>query len=242
MEKVINPANLDYFAYVSMDVCRTPVRGVVISFPGLNGVDTFPDGTDEARYFGEKHILFIYPFSNPWAWMNHQTREFADALVETVYEKYQLGDIPLVSAGGSMGGLGAIVYMAYAKKVPVACVANCPVCDLLDLYYSHPNLPSSIYSAFYYEEGSLQDAMKSSSPLHLVGKLPHVPYAVYHCGDDQAVDIERNSAAFVAAMEKEGYDILFVRDEGRPHCDLSPEVLQAYNDSIEAAVCQASAL
>ena len=63
------------------------------------------------------------------------------------------------------------VYTRYAAVTPVACVANCPVCDLPYHYTERPDLPRTLYSAFGDSDSeTLGDAMKKASPYHLALK------------------------------------------------------------------------
>ena len=90
--------------------------------------------------------------------------------------------LPTVAMGGSMGGLCALVYTRYARNTPVACVVNCPVCDLPFHYTERPDLPRTLYSAFM-EDGAdtLEEALRAHSPLHLAAELPDIPYTLFNC-------------------------------------------------------------
>jgi hypothetical protein len=88
-----------------------------------------------------------------------------------------------------------------------------------------------LYSAFYGYEGTLDDALKSCSPLHLVGKLPKIKYTIFHCDNDKAVSLEKHSVPFVEAM-KDSYDVDLTVVHGRGHCDLSAEAHLEYKKTI----------
>ena len=135
-----------------------------------------------------------------------------------------------------MGGLSALVYTAYAKITPVACVANCPVCDLPYHYTERDDLPRTLYSAFSTYEGSMDEALRSASPLHLVEKMPDIPYVIYHCTADKAVNIEKHSTAFVDAMKMANKNVEFIKVEDRGHCDLSAEAALAHFNSLCAPI------
>ena len=68
-----------------------------------------------------------------------------DTTVKSILPQFE--NIPVVSTGGSMGGQSALVYCAYSKRTPVACVANCPVCDTVFHFTERPDLPRTLYSA-----------------------------------------------------------------------------------------------
>ena len=148
---------------------------------------------------------------------------------------FNLCDKVLIT-GGSMGGLSALVYCAYAKITPCACVTNCPVCDLVYHYTERPDLPRTLYSAFGDYEGTMEDALKSCSPLHLAEKLPHIPYTVFHCEADKSVNLEKHSLRFVEAMEAAQQRIVLRKIPFRGHCDLSAEGRVAYMQAILSSI------
>ena len=164
MEKIITYETLRNFAYVNDGICGRPIRGIVLFF-GLNGRDMYSDDTPDGQYFARLGILYVVPYNNPWAWMNRQAVSYTDEILDVLFAQYDLpGDLPVVSTGGSMGGLSALVYTKYARRTPVACVANCPVCDLPYHFTERPDLPRTLYSAFWNYEGTLDEALRLSAP------------------------------------------------------------------------------
>ena len=129
-----------------------------------------------------------------------------------------------------MGGLACIVYTMYAKHTPVGCVANCPVCDLPYHYTERVDLPRTLYSAFYSYDCTMDEALKSCSPLHLASALPKkTEYTVFHCEKDTAVNIGMHSDRFVAELSKYRHvDYFTVPDKG--HCDLGEENTQRFRE------------
>ena len=164
MNKLITYGNLHDFTYSNDKSCKTTIKGIVISFSGLGDADMYFEDTDEGKFYAEKGILYVIPYNNPWAWMNKQTVNYTDEIIDVLVAKYHLrDDIPIVLTGGSMGGQSALVYANYIKRTPVACVANCPVCDLVFHYTERPDLPRTLYSAFYHENGSVEEVLKKAS-------------------------------------------------------------------------------
>lgn len=240
MERIITYENLKSFAYVNDDICKKPYKGIVIFFAGLGGMEFYPDihpiSLGDAKMYAEKGILYVFPYNNPWAWMNKQAVAYTDEIIDVLFRHYQLpDDIPIVSTGGSMGGLGALVYTAFAARTPVACVANCPVCDLPLHYTERPDLPRTLYSALYNEEGSLDEVLKAASPLNLIDKMPDVDYYVFHCECDAAVNIAKHSDVFVKEMAK-NHRITYHTVPGQPHCKLTDEMRQLYIRYIESSI------
>lgn len=233
MEKIITINNLRSFGYCNHEICEKPIRGVVLSFFGLGGSAMYHEDTEDGRRYAEKGILYVVPYQNPWAWMNMQTVDYVDEILDVLFEVYNLAeDLPIVYSGGSMGGLSALVYTAYAKRTPVACVTNCPVCDLPYHYTERPDLPRTLYSAFGMYPGTLDDALRSASPLHLVDKMPvSTAYYIFHCEQDKKVNKQKHSDRFIAQMNKE-HNVSYYSVPERDHCDLTEEMRGLYNRCI----------
>lgn len=236
MEKIITYENLRSFAYSNDKICSGPIRGIAVSFFGLGGATMFSEDTNEGIFFAEHNILYIIPYTNPWAWMNRQTAAYTDEIIDVLIRHYHLPDnIPIVSTGGSMGGQSALVYMVYASRTPAACVANCPVCDLPFHFTERPDLPRTLYSAFGTYEGSLQEALESASPYHLADQMPDSAYYIFHCEEDLAVNKQKHSDRFVERLNGKR-NVTYYAVPERGHCNLTPEMWQAYNDAILASV------
>ncbi len=191
----------------------------------------------EGEFYAEKGILYVVPYNNPWAWMNKQAVSYTDEILDVLFEKYHLSEnTPIVSTGGSMGGQSSLVYTAYAKRTPVACVANCPVCDVVYHFTERPDLPRTLYSALFHEPGTLEEALKSISPLHLIDKMPKIKYHIFHCNQDSAVNIDAHSRKFVAELDKKGYDVSFYVIDGREHCDLTLDMKRKFAENVINAI------
>lgn len=224
MEKIITYENLRNFAYSNDHLIKGEIKGIIVSFFGLGGMYMHADDLGDAIEYAEKGIIYVITYYNPWSWMNRQAVAFTDEIVAVLIEKYNLSDndVKIVSIGSSMGGLSALVYCAYSKITPCACVANCPVCDLPYHFTERPDLPRTLYSAFGEYDGDIESAMRTCSPIHLVDKMPDINYTIYHCDRDKAVNIEKHSKRFVNAM-KINHKINFVVVPLRGHGDLSAE-------------------
>lgn len=229
MEKIINYESLKSFAYVNDAIIKQPINGIVISFFGLNNISMYDIDIQEGEFYAESGVLYVVPYNNPWAWMNRQAVAYTDEIVDVLIEHYALPDnIPIVSTGGSMGGQGALVYTAYSKRTPCACVANCPVCDVVFHFTERPDLPRTLYSALFNYEGTLDDALKSISPVHLVEKMPRTKYHIFHCNADKSVNIDAHSNVFVEKMRAYGHNISYDIVDGRGHCKLTLEMKRKF--------------
>lgn len=233
MEKIIKYETLRSFAYVNDAVCTKPIRGIVLSFFGLGGASMYDIDTVEGEFYGSKGILYVVPYNNPWAWMNPQAVAYTDEILDVLIDHYALDeDIPIVSTGGSMGGQSALVYTAYAKRIPTACVANCPVCDVVFHFTERPDLPRTLYSASFHQCGTLEEALQSISPLHLTDKMPYIKYHIFHCGEDKAVNKEKHSDKFVTEMRKKGHNLTYDVVPNRGHCKLTLAMQRKYAEYI----------
>lgn len=224
MEKIITHDNLRSFAYVNNHICKKPIRGIVIFFYGLNWNKMLNEDPPEAIRYAQEGILYVVPYNRPWAWMNRQAATYTDEILDVLFAACGLSpDTPIVASGMSMGGMSAILYSKASRRMPVACVANCPVCDMVYHLTERPDLPRTLYGAYYGEEGTLEQVLAKHSPLHLVEELPKISYHIFHCRQDLSVNIRRHSERFVEAMKKEGHSITLVTVPDRGHCDLTEE-------------------
>ena len=229
MERIINAENYRSFAYVNDKIINGKIKGVVVRFHGLGGQDMFSDDTYEGKLFAERGILYVVPYQNPWAWMNADTVQFVDEIVDVLFEKYALDEnTPIVSCGDSMGGQSCLVYAAYAKRTPVSCAANCPVCDVVFHFTERPDLPRTFYSALHGYNGTLEDALKSISPLHIGLNMPKITYHIYHCDKDKAVNIDLHSGKLVRLLNENGYQVDYRIIKDKNHCELSDEIWNEY--------------
>lgn len=233
MEKIIHINNLRSFAYCNHAIRKKPIKGVVIFFYGLGFNSMIQEDPQEGIDFAEEGILYLVPYQNPWAWMNRQTVALTDELLDVLFRELSLPDsLPIVSSGRSMGGLSCLTYAAYAKRAPVACVANCPVCDLPYHFTERPDLPRTLYSAFCCYEGTFEDALRSASPMHLVENLPSsTTYHIFHCEEDMSVNKQLHSDRFVAAMAR-SHQISYYPVPEKGHCDLSEDALRLWRSCI----------
>lgn len=238
MEKNITFDNVRNFAYINDKICKKPIRGVVIHFMGLNeNTVHFIQTPLAAEFYAEQGILYVMPYNNTWAWMNRQAVAFTDEIMDAVFAGLSLDEnIPVVSSGRSMGGQSCLVYANYAKRTPAACVANCPVCDVPYHYTERPDLPRTMYSAVYWEEGTMEERLERISPLHLAEGLPKIPYHIFHCDRDECVNIKAHSDIFVEKMKQLGHTITYDVQKDRGHVDLSLDMWRKYHGYVTEAI------
>lgn len=236
----ITPQELESYAFTNGSLLKGEPRAVILIFHGLGGGALRSECDDFEVRCAAENVLTVYPYYGPWSWMNRQSVWYVDEIMDAVREKYLLDEsVPVISSGGSMGGLSALMYTTYAAVTPTACFANCPVCDLPFHATERPDLPRTVYLAFAYQEQGLEQALVDNSPYHQAAKMPRIPYFVVHGDADTAVNKALHSDRFVAAMRAAGQEITYREVAGMAHCDLKsfPEEKEIY-ESAMLALCR----
>ncbi|MBR4749565.1 MAG: prolyl oligopeptidase family serine peptidase [Abditibacteriota bacterium] len=235
-DAAIDLDNISSFAFTNVSIVKKPVKGVVISFHGLGYNGMIGEQNDYSRSMAEKGIVYIFPYYGPWSWMNRSGVRFTDAVVEAVFKGFSLPkNTPIVSTGGSMGGLSALVYPVYARRTPVAVAADSPVCDLVYHFGERPDLPRTLVAAFADYDCSLDEALRSASPIDLVKKMPKIRYYIVHGDKDAAVNKKAHPDRLVPEMKRAGLDVTYVEVPGMEHCNMG-DAAEGYYSFIEANI------
>ena len=235
-DSAIDLGNIDSFAFTNVSIVKKPVKGIVLSFHGLGYRDMIGEQNGYTRDLAEKGIVYIFPYYGPWSWMNLSGVRFTDAVVEAVFKGFSLPkNTPIVSTGGSMGGLSALVYPVYARRTPVAVAADSPVCDLEYHFGERPDLPRTLVAAFADYDCSLEEAIRSASPLHLVKRMPRIKYYIVHGDKDTAVNKKAHPDRLVPEMKQAGLDVTYIEVPGMEHCNMGAAA-EGYNRFIEANI------
>jgi dipeptidyl aminopeptidase/acylaminoacyl peptidase len=205
-------------SWIGEKFVRGPIRAVIVTFHGLGfGGLKYGPGYEEQEW-AENGGLVVFPYYGPWSWMNASSRRFVDRLIASVYSHFKLTDeIPLIIAGGSMGGLVSLIYTRYSPHKVAACFALFPVCDLEYHFTERPDLPATLRFAMRDEPGDFHQALQRYSPLHEAKAMPDIPYLIVHGDKDQAVNKEKHSDRFVAEMKKLGKNVKYVEVPGMGH-------------------------
>ena len=223
----MDATTLKQVAWIGDAWVKGPVRGVVLSFHGLGfgGLKNEPSTVELG--WAKAGGLVVFPYYGPWSWMNRTARGFVDEVVDAVYERYGLKDgTPLISTGGSMGGLSSLLYTRYARRRIDACLALFPVCDLEAHFSERPDLPPTILHAFRGFPEDRATLFAENSPIVQVGGMPDIPYLVIHGDKDDAVSKTKHSDPFVAAMRRVGRNVDYMEVPGMTHGGCVPaEVL-----------------
>lgn len=206
------------YAWIGNETVKSPIRRVILSFHGL-GFNTMKKLADPTELeYAANGGLCITPYYGPWSWMNDIAVELVDTIIDGVFKKFSLpAETPIISTGGSMGGLSALIFCAKSKHKVTACYANCPVCDLPFHATERPDLPRTMYAAFAHYECGLDKAMELNSPVHQVNNLPDIPYLIVHGDQDKSVNKEKHSDKLIALMRNRGMSVEYIEVPGMEH-------------------------
>lgn len=234
MRTIINENNIEQFAFTNISKIKGKPNRILLEFHGLNIGTLIKDVTKFFNICTQMNIVYLYPYDNPWSWMNDEARRFIDELLDAVYQKFDLvrEETPIVACGGSMGGLSSLVYTCYSKYNIIKCAANCPICDLVAHSSEEASLLRTMYSSFLHYEEEFEDALRTSSPIHLVEKMPDIPYFIVHCGKDERVDIKRHSDLLVKKMKSRNLDVQYYIIPDYDHCHLTDEIFEKYKSFV----------
>ncbi len=229
-KNLINASTLTLFCNTNEALLTCPVRGFVLELPGLGGGSCMGGCMDFSEYRGgyaeilaQDGILVAYAFPGPWSWMNRGAVRYCDLVVEAIREKFSLAhDTPWIVTGGSMGGLGALIYAADAKVKPTACVSVCPCVDVPHCFEAHGIFRRTLFRAVADYEGEIADNLLTISPKHRIHDMPHIPYLLINdCADE--LFPEEMLDKYVADLRALGYCVEYDRLQNCGHGVITPE-------------------
>ena len=192
-KKYINKDTLTNYCNTNEHLIVTPVKGFVIELPGLDGNSCMggnmtlgKNETGVAQELAAHGILHAYAFPGPWSWMNKGARRLVDGIVDAIKEIYHLGEnAPWMVMGGSMGGLGALMYTCTAKTKPTACIAVCPCTDVVKSFDVITEFPRTFIRAISDYDMPFEEGLKTLSPIEHLGEMPDIPYLIINdCADE----------------------------------------------------------
>ena len=230
----INPETIDLYCNTNAHLLTSPPRAFVLEFPGLGGGSCLGGCMDLAPYngplsavFAEHGILQAYAFPGPWSWMNRGAVRMVNALVDAIREKYGFTEAtPWAVMGGSMGGLGALIYTASHRgdpaRIPTACLAHCPCVDAPDRVNCKPAITRTFFRAVADYEMPIAEALKTISPIHRLEDMPHIPYHIINDLADELFPAEQMDE-YVEKLLGNGHDVTYHRLEGCTHGVLTAE-------------------
>ena len=242
-KKFINKDTVSFYANTNEEFIKKPVKGIIAEFPGLDGGSciggTLPCATYDTewtRRFAEKGILVAYLFPGPWSWGRHGVCRIAEAVIEAFADKYNLGeDFPLAACGGSMGGVGTVMFSSQTRfKLRAAAIA-CPCVDASDRLTCHPEFPRTYISAIAGLDMEFEDGLREISPIHCIDKMPDIPYFI--CSDrEDEVFPEEQCDMYVEKLKGAGKSVEYYRQPGMKHGEFLPEVRERLHSFLEDAI------
>ncbi len=241
--KYVNFDTLSLYTRNNIRYLEGEVKGIVVEFPGFGGssclggnVNMGEYSTEFAKNAGKQGILVMYMYCGPWSWGNKGVVRLADLVVDALKKHYELPDgIPVVSTGGSMGGLGALVYTHDSRHNVVACMAACPGINIPKCYHEAAHRPSAMLSAVASYDMPIAEALRTISPYDNFDTMPKVPYYVVCNENDSAFDAEEMKG-YVEEMKGRGLDVTFKFLPGTSHGEFTDEERVSYQSFIIDAV------
>lgn len=238
--EIIAPETLSYFCNTNEACLTQKPHGIVLEVPGLGGnsclggvMDMKPYHTAYTRALAEAGLVVAYAFPGPWSYMNRGAVRICDLIVDALRTKYGLpDDSPLVVCGGSMGGLGALIYTADSRHTVTACVAACPRLEVSPTAFSFPWQPRGYLSAIAAYDMPLFEAMKTISPLHRLSDMPNIPYFIVCDEEDELFDPDDITAYAEALAKQVTASVVYHRLPGCKHGEFTPEVRQQLHQFI----------
>ena len=227
---LINASTLTQFCNTNEESLTLPVRGFILEFPGLGGGSCMGGCLDFAEYrggyaeqLGKEGILVAYTFPGPWSWMNRGAVRYCELVADAIREKYHLSaDTPWIVTGGSMGGMGALIFAADAKIKPDACVAVCPCVDVPACYETHESFRRTLFRAVADYEGEIMDNLLKISPRHRLEDMPHIPYLIINdCADELFPETMLDK--YTEDMRGLGHCVAYDRLQNCGHGVITPE-------------------
>ncbi len=230
----INPDTIDLYCNTNAHLLTKAPAAFVLEFPGLGGgsclggcMDMGPYNGPLSAFLAEHGILQAYTFPGPWSWMNRGAVRMVNALVDALREKYRFTvHTPWAVMGGSMGGLGALIYTAShggdPARTPTACLAHCPCVDVPDRVCCKENIPRTFFRAVADYEMPIAEALKTISPIHRLDDMPRIPYHVINDLADELFPAEQMDG-YVKRLRDSGHDVTYHRLENCLHGELTGE-------------------
>jgi dipeptidyl aminopeptidase/acylaminoacyl peptidase len=210
-------SDLKKAAWVADESLDGPPRALVIWMHGCGCPELKRGPSLEEYLWAKAGALVILPYYGPWCWMNREAREFADEVISAAMRLYRLGaDVPLIAAGGSMGGCGSLLLARYSRHTVAACLAIHPVCDTAR-HFERPDVTRTMLCAFRGYAEPLAEVLAEHSPLAQAGAMPDIPYCVIQGDSDTTVEKEIHSDRLVAKLRENGREVDYTVVPGYGH-------------------------
>jgi len=238
----IREETLSYYCNTNEHLLTSPPRGIVIEVPGLGGGSCLGGSMEIGPYQGDlagrcaaAGLILAFVFIGPWTYMNKGAVRTCDEVVDVLRARYGLGeDSLLVAAGGSMGGLGSLIYTADSRHRVDRCLSACPCFDVPYYFERTPYRARAVYSSLAGYDMPMEQALRSISPAHRIGDMPRIPYFIVCDGADELFDAAGMELYAKALDDAVGGSVSFRLLPGVKHGGFVPEVWEELADFITA--------
>ena len=226
MDKEYLRAHFDDLAATNYAEIPGEIRGIILRFHGLGHKVNLATDMICGPLCAKHGVLYLYPFYNPWSWMNKKTVDFIDALLDIVIETYHLKkDIPIGIFGSSMGGYSALTYPLHSKYKFSCIDLNCPCCNMEYELFEHKqtSLTRSYFESAMADCEDFSAYIRKNSPLNRIADLPKIPYRFAIGLQDQTLLPEKHGLLMASKMEAVGFNITVMRYSEVGHCNLGAD-------------------
>lgn len=236
----INADNLELFCNTNLALMTSAPRGIVLEFPGLGGgsclggsMDMGPYGGGYAEELAGAGLVLAYVFPGPWSWMNKGAVRICDLVTDALRERCGLSPAsPLIATGGSMGGLGALVYTADSRHKVTACAATCPGVDARAAMAALAALPRTFLSAVAAYDMPFGAALASISPAARIGDMPpEASYLIMADCNDELFPFEELKE-YAQKLKQRVKSLEFIPMENCTHGGFTPYARQRFTNFI----------
>ena len=224
--------NLSLFCNTNAHLLFGKPRGMVLEFPGLGGgsclggqLERKPYDGAYAQQLADAGLLLVYTFPGPWSWMNRGAVRYCDLVADAALEAFGMADdAPILASGGSMGGLGALIYAADSRHSVRACAAACPCYDALDsCLHGIPEFPRTYVAAAVCEDAPIAETLRRISPRFRIADMPDIPYFIVGDGRDEHFPID-GMTRYVEDLRASGREVTYRILPDCFHGGFTPEV------------------
>lgn len=241
--KYINKDTVSFYTNTNEEHLVQPVKGIIAEFPGLDGGSCIGGTLERGSYsnewtkrFGEKGIIVAYMFPGPWSWGSKGVSRIADAVVAALADKYGLETgFPVAACGGSMGGVGTVMYVAESRYKLCGAAIACPCVDAEDRLMSHPDFPRTYLSAVAKYDMEFEDGLKSISPIHRIQDMQKIPYFICSDAEDEVFP-EEQCDLYVEKLKNAGHDVVYYKQPGEKHGGFLPEIREKLHIFLENCI------
>ncbi|MBO4325799.1 MAG: prolyl oligopeptidase family serine peptidase [Clostridia bacterium] len=235
----INADNVFCFCNTNIGLSGAAPRGIVLEFPGLGGGSCLGGSMELGQYSGDyamaladNGLVLAYVFPGPWSWMNKGAVRISDMVVDALRDRCGLPPVfPLIATGGSMGGLGGLVFSADTRHRLAACAVTCPCIDARASMGADPAFPRTFLSAVAAYDIPFEAALASISPASRIPDMQDVPYLILADCDDEIFPL-KDTDDYVNALRSSGKNVEYIHMEGCTHGGFTEKARNRFTEFI----------